>query len=241
MSRSSPRTGSIHHNPRTVSASGVRSRTRPEGPYVAEDGPFTCGLNGVGGALDPNLFQAPNGQWYLYAAFSSTDQSIYAFGLDANLDQSRDSSGLAGYWTSPVYGKTYSWEGKFLENPAMAYDATTQTYVLTYSGGGDWSSADYLTGLARCASPLGLCAGNPDGPWLAKNNTRTGTGGLSFFTAFDGSLKAVYASFPSGGEGTQARAATAASMSFETTRESANAFGDPRSLLAISAPTLGPP
>ena len=208
---------------------------------MPEAGPFTCGLNGVGGALDPNLFQAPNGQWYLYAAFSSTDQSIYGFGLDANLDLTRDSYGLAPYWDSPVYGKTYPWEGKFLENPAMAYDSKTQTYVLTYSAGGDWFTADYVTGLARCGAPLGLCAGNPDGPWLAKNNLRTGTGGLSFFTALDGTLKAVYASYAPGSEGSNGRAATVASMSFETTPEAADPYGDPRSLLAISAPTLGPP
>jgi Glycosyl hydrolases family 43 len=215
--------------------------TKPEGPYVAEPGPFTCGLNGTGGALDPNLFQAPDGQWYLYAAFSDTDQSIYAFGLDANLDQTRDYYGLGSYWTSPVYGKSYSWEGNFVENPAMAYDPITKTYVLTYSGGGDWFSADYVTGLARCASPLGLCAGNPGGPWLAKNRVRTGTGGLSFFSALDGTLKAVYASWSPGTEGVQPRAGTAASMTFEPTPGSGNAFNDPRSLLAVNAPTLSPP
>jgi Glycosyl hydrolases family 43 len=214
--------------------------TRPEGPYVAEATPFTCGLNGVGGALDPNLFYAADGHWYLYAAFSGTDQSIYGFGLDANLDLARDTAGFAPYWNSPVYGKTYAWEGPFLENPAMAYDAKTQTYVLTYASGA-WFTADYVTGLARCASPLGLCAGNPDGPWLAKDSTRTGTGGLSFFTALDGTLKAVYASYAPGTEGVAGRAATVASMSFETTRDAANPYGDPRSVLAIIAPTLGPP
>ena len=226
--------------PSNAQCIGRAVATRPQGPYVPEAGPFTCGLNGVGGALDPNLFLAADGQWYLYAAFGDTDQSIYAFGLDANLDQSRDYYGLGGYWTSPVYGKTYAWEGSFLENPAMAYDAHTQTYVLTYSTG-HWATANYVTGLARCGGPLGLCAGNPDGPWLAKNNLRTGTGGLSFFTALDGSLKAVYASYAPGTEGTQPRATTVASMSFQPTPEAANAFSDARSVLAIDAPTLGPP
>jgi Glycosyl hydrolases family 43 len=222
---------------------GRATAAQPQGPFFAEPGPFTCGLGGVGGALDPNLFQDVNGQWYLYAAFSGTDQSIYAFGLDANLDQTRDVYGLASYWNAPVYGKTYAWEGRFLENPAMIYDANTKTYLLTYSGGGDWFSANYVTGLARCATPLGLCSGNPGGPWLAKNSVRTGTGGLSFFTALDGSPKAVYASWTPGTEAVVQRAATVASVLFDRPPEG-SPFEKPegaRQVVANGELTLAPP
>ena len=38
------------------------------------------------------------------------------------------------------------------ENPAMFFDGST--YLLAYSAG-HWETGDYLTGLARCASPAG--------------------------------------------------------------------------------------
>ena len=64
---------------------------------------------------------------------------------------------------------------------------------------------------------------NPAGPWLAKSNNRTGTGGLSFFAKLDGSPAAIYASFLAGHED-QSRAGTVASVSF-----------------GANAPGLGPP
>ena len=126
-------------------------------------------------------------------------------------DAGRNADGTANFWPLSVYGKHYPWEGRFIENPSMAYDPATNTYLLSYSAG-DWWTASYSTGLARCATPLGGCTGNPGGPWLVSGSGRTGTGGLSFFKAFDGSLKAVYASFPAGQEGGM-RAGTVASVS----------------------------
>ncbi len=95
----------------------------------------------------------------------------------------------------------------------MIYDASTNTYLLSYSAG-NWASASYSTGLARCSTPTGLCVSNPAGPWLASSNGRTGVGGLDFFAAADGSPKAVYASFAAGQEGpTMRRYGTVASVS----------------------------
>ncbi len=133
--------------------------------------------------------------------------------LDANGDPTglRD-DGQASYWGLPVLGRQHPWEGRFIENPSMTYDASTNTYLLAYSAG-DWWTPSYSTGLARCSGPLGLCASSPDGPWLASGNGRTGVGGLSFFTAFDGSTHAIYASFAAGHEGTnQLRAGSVATV-----------------------------
>ena len=195
---------------------GRATSSSPTGPFVAEPGPFTCGLNGVGGALDPFLFHDHDGHWYLYAAFGDTGAPIYVFSLDANADQARDFYGLGSYYSWPVYGRTWPWEGNFIENPTMLYDPGSNTYLLAYSGGGDWFGPDYVTGIARCSTPYGACSSQPWGPWLHKNNGRTGTGGLSFFLKANGSPMAVYASFAAGTEGVQSRAGTVASVSFGT-------------------------
>ncbi len=193
---------------------GRATAAAPQGPFVAEPVPFSCGLGGTGGALDPFLFRGPNGAYTLYAAFGNTESPIYAIPLDANADAGRSDGGYAPYWAFPVLGKRYAWEGRFIENPSMAYDPSTNTYILTYSAG-DWWTPGYSTGLARCSAPLGVCVSNPFGPWLASANGRTGVGGLSFFMGGDGNMKAVYASFTGGQEGPSARRyGTVAGVSF---------------------------
>ncbi|HZP31597.1 MAG TPA: family 43 glycosylhydrolase [Acidimicrobiia bacterium] len=189
----------------------------PDGPYVPDAAPFSCGLDGWRGALDPAIFFVPDGRIFLYAAFSGTPNPIYAIALTPTGDPTGwRADGQAGYWGLPVLGKNFPWEGRFIENPSMTYDPTTRTYLLAYSAG-DWWTPGYSTGLARCSTPLGLCTSNPNGPWLASGNGRTGVGGLSFFTAPDGSTKAIYASFAAGQEGQdQTRAGSVASVALGT-------------------------
>jgi hypothetical protein len=173
----------------------------PEGPYIAEREPFSCGIDGVYGALDPEIFIEPTGGVWLYAAFGNTASPIHVFAMDHNGDPtSRRADGQAEYWGIPIVGRTHGWEGRFIENPSMVYDPATDTFLMSYSAG-DWWTPEYSTGLARCASPVGNCVTNEDGPWLAAGPGRTGSGGFSFFTATDGSTKGAYASFAAGQEG----------------------------------------
>jgi hypothetical protein len=196
---------------------GRATSSAAEGPYVPEPVPFSCGIGGTGGALDPFLFRGPNGAWSLYAAFGNTESPIYVFPLDDSANAGRDAGGFAPYWAVPVLGKRYAWEGRFIENPSMVYDPATNTYLLSYSAG-DWWTASYSTGLARCSTPTGMCTSNPGGPWLASSAGRTGVGGLGFFTALDGSTKAAYASFAAGQEGaSQRRYGTVAGVSLGST------------------------
>jgi hypothetical protein len=200
-------------NPANRQCIGRAFASAPDGPYVPEAAPFSCGLDGWRGALDPSIFKVPDGRIFLYAAFADTENPIYAIALTPDGDPTgRRPDGQAGYWGIPILGKRYPWEGRFIENPSMTYDPVTRTYLLAYSAG-DWWTASYSTGLARCSTPLGLCSSNAAGPWLASGNGRTGVGGLSFFTALDGSTRAAYASFQQGQEGpTQTRAGSVATL-----------------------------
>jgi hypothetical protein len=196
---------------------GRATASSPAGPYTAAATPFSCGLSDTGGALDPSLFHGPDGTWYLDAAFGNTESPIYVVALDPTGDAARNPAGFANFFLFPLLGKQFAWEGRFIENPSMTYDASTDTYLLAYSAG-DWWTASYSTGLARCSTPLGMCVANAAGPWLASGNGRTGVGGLSFFAAADGSTKAVYASFAAGQEGTsQRRYGTAAGVTLGST------------------------
>jgi hypothetical protein len=90
-----------------------------------------------------------------------------------------------------------------IENPAMARDPDTGQWLLTWSAN-RWDTPDYATGLATCRGPLGPCrAVSRRHPWLrtshdpsiGTNATFTGAGGLSFLTAPDGHLYAVFAAY----------------------------------------------
>jgi hypothetical protein len=94
-----------------------------------------------------------------------------------------------------------------IENPDVARDPDTGQWLLTWSAN-RWDTADYATGLATCRGPLGPCrAVSRDRPWLrtsddtsiGTNASFTGAGGLSFVTAPDGHLYAVFAAYRGSG------------------------------------------
>ncbi len=163
----------------------------PAGPFVPDPGAFTCGVTtstspAGGGALDPEVFTAPDGSKYLLAAFSDTDEPIRVVPLDAE-----------GRGAGPpvvLTGLEFGWESPFIENPSMVVTPSGD-YLLAYSAG-DWRTAAYSTGTARCSSPLGPCAKAPArSPWLVSGRDRSGVGGLTFFSKPDGTVMAAYASW----------------------------------------------
>ncbi len=177
----------------------------PVGPFTPEPAPFSCGLGGTGGALDPSVFTDAEGKHWLHAAFGNTNSPIYALPLNAAGDALFGRpGGYAAHTSYPVLGRTQPWEAPFIENPSMVFDPSTGTYLLAYSAG-DWRSANYSTGLARCSTPTGMCTKLTSGPWLSRSASRTGPGGLSFFPRIGGGTLAVYASYPPGSEGTGGR------------------------------------
>ena len=165
----------------------------PEGPFVAEPTPWHCGIRGVGGALDPELFTDPSGRRWLLAAFSDTESPLHIMRLDANGDR-------VGEPVS-ILDRVHPWEYHFLEQPAMLHDPVRGDYLLTYSAG-LWYETGYSTGIARCATPTGPCTSNPSGPWMSTTSGRSGPGGLSFFSDVDGATRAIFATFAEGSETT---------------------------------------
>lgn len=159
----------------------------PAGPYVADQSPFLCGVNGRNGALDPSLFVAPDGSLTLLGAFGGSPDNIWAVPLDGAANQSGEPRRLLT--------RNQPWEDWFLENPSMIFDGTG--YVLAYSAG-RWQQGDYVTGLARCSTPLGPCTASPVGPWLRGSGDRVGPGGLSFFSSPQGQSFVIYQTYPAG-------------------------------------------
>ncbi|MEZ5179479.1 MAG: family 43 glycosylhydrolase [Acidimicrobiales bacterium] len=185
--------------------------TAPAGPYTAEASPVYCGLpaergsNPWGrGALDPEVFRAPDGALYLLVAVSRTRDNIGVLRLTA------DGKVVGGINAQPttLVSQRFGWHdgvddaklgATFLENPSMAYERATRSYLLFYSAG-DWRTSRYLTGFARCATPTGPCTVDGRGPFLKAGSGRSGVGGLTAFRDPAGVLRVAYASWQAGSE-----------------------------------------
>lgn len=165
----------------------------PLGPFVPETKPVACGINGRGGALDPQLFRDPiTRQIWLFAAYGDTESPIVALPVTE-----KGELGAA----RTILSRQFPWEYHFIENPSMAYDPVRRNYLLTYSAG-KWWEARYSTGIARCSTPAGPCTSDSTGPWIASSNGRTGPGGLSFFNDSKGKTMAIFSTFSAGREST---------------------------------------
>jgi len=176
------------NNPQCI---GRAWATNPLGPFTPEATPATCGFNGTGGALDPEVFTDPtNGNVYLLAAFGDTEAPIVVMQVYPN-------GALTG--ATSILPRQNTWEYHFIEQPAMMYDWVRGNYLLTYSAG-KWWEAQYSTGIARCTTPAGPCTSDPSGPWIASSAGRTGPGGLTFF-AKGGTMYSIFSTFAAGGEG----------------------------------------
>ncbi|HEY4376878.1 MAG TPA: family 43 glycosylhydrolase, partial [Acidimicrobiales bacterium] len=206
-----------HNNDQCI---GRAWASTPMGPYAPEATPLYCGLPPEGaiagqpasnrfgrGALDPDVFRAYDGHYYLVMALSRTKGNIGSIRLAAD-------GGGVGLNATPSILATQSlnWHDgsddsgfdaskAFLENPTMIYEPHTKTYLLFYSAG-QWYTSRYNTGFARCAHATGPCTLDTRGPFLKSGNGRDGVGGLTVFTAVDGNLMAAYASWQVGHENT---------------------------------------
>lgn len=191
---------------------GRAAASSPLGPYAPEAAPLYCGLPASAGtnpwgrgALDPEVFRAPDGRLYLLMALSLTRGNIGIVPLAANgtvpggpnatptilVKQSLPyHDGVDDGSLSPA---------AFLENPSMLHDPSTDTYLLFYSAG-HWPSPNYNTSAARCLTPLGPCRLDDRGPFLVSDAERSGPGGLTVFRDTSGTLRVAYATWRTGSE-----------------------------------------
>jgi len=191
---------------------GRASSSTPAGPYTPSSAPLYCGLSKEAGsnpwgrgALDPEVFRAADGRLYLLVSLSRTEDPIAVVPLTST----GVVSGGVNAKATVLVGRTRPWQDGSddsaltrtgtLENPSMIYEPKTKTYLLFYSAG-DWRTAYYNTGFARCASPTGPCTAQADGPFLKSGNGRAGVGGLTAFRTSDGVARVAYASWKLGSE-----------------------------------------
>lgn len=197
--------------------------SKPMGPYAPESAPIYCGLtpergsNPWGrGALDPEVVRAANGTLYLLVALSRTRDNIGAVRLSA------DGKVIGGLNAKPatLASQRFPWHDgvddsrlnpTFLENPSMVYESASRTYLLFYSAG-DWRTSRYLTGFARCSSPVGPCTPDSRGPFLKAGANRSGVGALTAFRDPAGVLRVAYASWRAGQESRGTRHTTLARL-----------------------------
>lgn len=141
---------------------GRATAANPWGPYTADAAPMICAApdGSPRGVLDPQPFQAPDGNLYLIYKSEGIPGSgptkIYSRQLQP------DATATAGAPDRFLLQTDATWQlmdpstgSGDVENPAMTY--VGGTYYLFYSGN-DWTTAQYGSGYATCSGPAGPCS-----------------------------------------------------------------------------------
>lgn len=153
---------------------GAARAIRPEGPFIPEPKPLTCG--GRDGVIDPSPLRTAEGLWL----YMKTDGNCCGAATRILAQRlSDDGLHLVGA-PAPLAGVTNdkSWEGKVVEAPQMALHAGR--YDLFYSAN-DYASQAYAVGYARCDGPTGPCREAPENPILSTGAGLNGPGHQSLF------------------------------------------------------------
>lgn len=165
---------------------GVATSSSADGPYRdTRGGPLVCQRE-LGGSIDPSVFHAPAGSWWL--VWKSDENAI---GRAPRLWSQRLASGGLGLTgeRKVLLQQDRRWEDgdadvamsapwrRAIEQPEMVH--SSGRYWLFYSGNW-WSSSRYGVGYAVCAGPGGPCRKQTvDRPWLGAADGLSGPGALS--------------------------------------------------------------
>ena len=209
---------------RNVSASrpgwciGIATSDTPGGPFTPRDTPFFCRVNSSSttpasfsnspgqdrGAIDPQVFRAPNGNLYLYFKALDNLRQLWGVRLSANgLSRVGPGHGLVALDSQ---ARTWEYSSRLhftvLENPNMVYNpapGVQRRFLLMYAGG-EWQvPSNYGEGYAACSTPLSGCARLTTGrPWLVSRGDTAGPGAASTFTGPDGGAWIAYHSYERG-------------------------------------------
>lgn len=163
----------------------------PAGPFTDRStAPLICPGRG---AIDPQVFRAPNGRFWLLWKVDRFPARIYTHML------TRDATRLSAY-DRPHFlaGAAQSWEGGIVENPAMIRYGGR--YYLFYSGN-DYASTRYAIGYLICKSWYGGCRRPRTRPILVTGGTIAGPGGATPFADTAGRLRLAYHAWSAGAVG----------------------------------------
>ena len=165
---------------------GAAVARRPEGPFVAQPEPLSCG--GDVGLIDASPLRDGASLW-LYAKTDGNCCAMPTTIVVARL--SADGLQLAGD-LAPLDGVTNdaAWEGNVIEGPEMRRHAD---HLYLFFAGGDYGRADYALGYARCDTVTGPCRPAPENPILASEQGLVGPGHGTVFDWRGGTWLAVAA------------------------------------------------
>lgn len=166
---------------------GVAVAKAPEGPFVAQAKPLTCG--GELGVIDASPFRDDDGALWLYV---KTDGNCCGVPIGIIAQRlAADGQGLTGE-PALVAGMTNdkAWEGGVIEAPEMVkHDGA---YLMFYAAN-DYGSAAYATGYAVCDSPVGPCRDADEKPILKSRDGLVGPGHEAVFQYQDRTWIAYHA------------------------------------------------
>ncbi|HST44580.1 MAG TPA: glycoside hydrolase family 43 protein, partial [Luteimonas sp.] len=145
---------------------GAAVAVRPEGPYVPQPVPLTCG--GTHGVIDASPFADGDTRWLYYKTDGNccgVDTVFMVQQLAADgLSLLGDGSAIAGM------AADQPWEGRVIEAPQMHAEAGR--YWLFYAAN-DYGGGDYAIGYAACDGPRGPCRDAAENP-LLRGGLRSG-------------------------------------------------------------------
>jgi hypothetical protein len=168
---------------------------RAEGPYTDTSWwPLICQQD-LGGSIDPSPVVAPDGSRYLLwkSDGNATGAGTHLWGQRLTAD----GRGLLGD-PARLLSADQRWEGGVVEAPSMAL--VGGRWVLLYAGN-RWETADYATGQATCAGPLGPCRKLADPVVLRSGAGLAGPGGAELFRDAGGGLHVAFHAWSAGAVG----------------------------------------
>ena len=169
----------LGHGPHCL---GVATASSPDGPFRDAKLPY-C-RDSQGGVIDPSPFVESNGTRYLtYKTEGTATQPprIYAAELSGD-GKSLLREGL-------LLERGAGWELPRIEGPTLW--RTSSGLFLFYSAG-DWQTASYVVGVARCNGPLGPCTRVYSTPVLTSRGSALGPGGETPFVDATGALRLAF-------------------------------------------------
>lgn len=153
---------------------GAASSDRPEGPFLPQPEPLTCG--GRDGVIDVSPLRV--GENLLL--YTKTDGNCCGAQITVLVQRLTPDGLKIGSGAVAIQGVTNDkpWEGNVVEGPQMR---RIDGGWMMFFAANDYGSADYALGYATCDGPLGPCRDAPENPILKRSEGLSGPGHQSVF------------------------------------------------------------